>query len=47
MRGTNKLTVPYGKTTTHGLHFMFRYESTTLWNRLPEGLKSTKLLIGR
>ena len=32
--------------TTHGLH-SFRYASTTLWNRLPEDLRSTTLLIGR
>ena len=32
-------------TTTHGLH-SFRYACTTLWNRLPEDLRSTTLLIG-
>ena len=32
-------------TTTHGLH-SFRYASTTLWNRLPEDLRSTTFLIG-
>ena len=40
LRGTDKLTVPYVKTTTHGLQ-SFRYASTTLWNRLPEALRST------
>ena len=43
LRGTNKLTVPCVKTTTHGLH-SFRYASTTLWNRLPEDLRSTTWL---
>ena len=32
-------------TTTHSLH-SFRYASTTLWNRLPEDLRSTTFLIG-
>ena len=43
LRGTKKLTVPFVKTTTHGLH-SFRYAATTLWNRLPEDLRSTTLL---
>ena len=43
LRGTNKLTVPCVKTTTHGLHSL-RYASTALWNRLLEDLRSTTLL---
>ena len=41
--GTNKLTVPFVKTTNHDLH-SFRNASTTVWNRLPEDLRSTILL---
>ena len=36
LRGTNKLTVPCVKTTTHGLR-LFRYPSTIMWNGLPVG----------
>ena len=43
LRGTNKLTVPCVKTTTHGLR-SFRYVSTTMWNGLLEDLRSTTLL---
>ena len=39
LRGLNKLIVPCVKATTHGSHSV-RYASTTIWNGLPEDLRS-------
>ena len=43
LRGSNNLIVNCVKRTTHGL-LTFRYPYTTMWNGLPEDLKSTTFL---